>query len=62
MSNKKVIAVAGATGAQGGGAARAILAEPESGFTVHALTRDPGSPAARELAALGVEVVRGGLR
>lgn len=58
MSNKKVIAVAGATGAQGGGAARAILADPESGFTVRALTRDPESPAARELAALGAEVVR----
>ncbi len=58
MSNKKVIAVAGATGAQGGGAARAILADPESGFTVRALTRDPDSPAARELVALGAEVVR----
>ncbi|MFI5681960.1 NmrA/HSCARG family protein [Streptomyces cellulosae] len=58
MSNKKVIAVAGATGAQGGGAARAILADPESGFTVRALTRNPDSPAARELAALGAEVVR----
>ncbi|GAB3000817.1 NmrA/HSCARG family protein [Streptomyces pseudoechinosporeus] len=58
MSDKKVIAVAGATGAQGGGAARAILADPESGFTVRALTRNPDSPAARELAALGAEVVR----
>ncbi|MFE9444388.1 NmrA/HSCARG family protein [Streptomyces sp. NPDC006602] len=58
MSNKKIIAVAGATGAQGGGAARAILADPESGFTVRALTRNPDSPAARELAALGAEVVR----
>ncbi|MCX5257601.1 NmrA/HSCARG family protein [Streptomyces canus] len=58
MSNKKVIAVAGATGAQGGGAARAILADPESGFTVRALTRNPDSPEARELAALGAEVVR----
>ncbi|WP_406498195.1 NmrA/HSCARG family protein [Streptomyces sp. NBC_01604] len=58
MSNKKIIAVAGATGAQGGGAARAILADPESGFTVRALTRNPDSPAARELAALGAEVVQ----
>ncbi|WP_151484549.1 NmrA/HSCARG family protein [Streptomyces albicerus] len=58
MNDKKVIAVAGATGAQGGGAARAILADPESGFTVRALTRNPDSPAARELAALGAEVVR----
>ncbi|MFD5342008.1 NmrA/HSCARG family protein [Streptomyces hawaiiensis] len=58
MSDKKVIAVAGATGAQGGGAARAILADPDSGFTVRALTRNPDSPAARELAELGAEVVQ----
>lgn len=58
MNDKKVIAVAGATGAQGGGAARAILADPESGFTVRALTRNPDSPAARELAELGAEVVQ----
>ncbi|MFH0178601.1 NmrA/HSCARG family protein [Streptomyces cacaoi] len=58
MSEQKVIAVAGATGAQGGGAARAILADPDSGFTVRALTRNPDSPAARELAALGAEVVQ----
>jgi len=37
--------------------ARAILAEPDSGFTVRALTRNPDSPAARELAELGAEVV-----
>jgi len=39
--NDKVIAVTGATGSQGGGLARAILAHPDSGFTVRALTRDP---------------------
>ncbi|WLW57199.1 NmrA/HSCARG family protein [Streptomyces sp. YU58] len=58
MSEKKVIAVAGATGAQGGGAVRAILADPDSGFAVRALTRNPDSPAAKELTALGAEVVR----
>ncbi|MDA2810512.1 NmrA/HSCARG family protein [Nocardiopsis sp. RSe5-2] len=58
MNEQKVIAVTGATGAQGGGAARAILAHPASGFTVRALTRNPDSPAARELARLGAEVVR----
>ncbi|GAB2853349.1 NmrA/HSCARG family protein [Streptomyces deserti] len=58
MNDKKVIAVAGATGAQGGGAARAILADPEAGFTVRAITRNPDSSAARELAALGAEVVQ----
>ncbi|WP_259472116.1 NmrA family NAD(P)-binding protein [Streptomyces shenzhenensis] len=55
MSEKKV---AGATGAQGGGTARAILADPDSGFTVRALTRNPDSPAAKQLAQLGAEVVR----
>ncbi|MGW0333662.1 NmrA/HSCARG family protein [Streptomyces sp. NPDC003011] len=58
MSDTKIIAVAGATGAQGGGAARAILADPDSGFTVRALTRNPDSAAAKELADLGAEVVR----
>lgn len=58
MSDKKVMAVAGATGAQGGGAARAILADPESGFTVCALTRNPEFPAVKELAELGAQVVR----
>lgn len=58
MSEQKIIAVTGATGAQGGGAARAILADPDSGFAVRALTRNPDSPAARELAALGAEVVQ----
>lgn len=57
MSNEKIIAVAGATGAQGGGLVRAILADPAGGFAVRALTRDPSSPAARALAAAGAEVV-----
>jgi uncharacterized protein YbjT (DUF2867 family) len=54
---KKIIAVVGATGAQGGGLARAILADPDGGFTVRALTRKPDSDKARELAAKGAEVV-----
>ena len=58
MSDKKIIAVAGATGAQGGGAARAILADPDAGFTVRALTRNPASSAAKDLAELGAEVVQ----
>ena len=56
-SHKKVIAVVGATGAQGGGLARAILAEPNGPFTVRALTRNPNSEKARALAAAGAEVV-----
>jgi hypothetical protein len=49
MGQKQVIAVVGATGMQGGGLVRAILADPASGFTVRALTRDVNSEKAREL-------------
>jgi uncharacterized protein YbjT (DUF2867 family) len=54
---KKVIAVVGATGAQGGGLVRAILADPDGDYAVRALTRDTTSPAAQELVKLGAEVV-----
>ncbi len=57
MSQNKVIAVVGATGAQGGGLVRAILNDPGSGFTVRAITRDVNSDKARELAKLGAQVV-----
>lgn len=57
MADKKIIAVLGATGSQGGGLARAILADPEGGFAVRALTRDVNSDKAKELAKLGAEVV-----
>ncbi len=60
-SNPKIIAVVGATGAQGGGLARAILEDPDSEFTVRAITRDANSDAARELAAKGAEVVEADL-
>ena len=57
MSNKKIIAVVGATGAQGGGLVRAICADPDSEFTARAITRDVNSDKAKALAALGAEVV-----
>jgi uncharacterized protein YbjT (DUF2867 family) len=57
MSDPKIIVVAGATGAQGGGLVRAILASPDSGFVVRAMTRNPDAPKAKQLAALGAEVV-----
>ncbi|HVT13027.1 MAG TPA: NmrA/HSCARG family protein [Fimbriimonadaceae bacterium] len=53
----KIIAVVGATGAQGGGLVRAILANPEAGFKVRALTRNPESDKARALADAGAEVM-----
>jgi uncharacterized protein YbjT (DUF2867 family) len=57
MKEKKIIAVVGATGAQGGGLVRAVVDEPASGFVVRALTRDVRSDKAKGLTALGVEVV-----
>ncbi|MCW5943241.1 MAG: NmrA/HSCARG family protein [Fimbriimonadaceae bacterium] len=57
MKDSKIVAVFGATGAQGGGLARAILEDPASGFTVRALTRYPSSDKAKSLAEQGAEVV-----
>lgn len=57
MNNKKIITVFGATGAQGGGLARAILNDKNSEFAVRAVTRDPRSDKARELTKMGAEVV-----
>ena len=57
MADKKIIAVVGATGAQGGGLVRAILNDPDGGFAARALTRNPGSEKATALADTGVEVV-----
>jgi uncharacterized protein YbjT (DUF2867 family) len=61
VTEKKIIAVVGATGAQGGGLVRAILADADGPFAVRALTRNPGSDKAQALAAAGVEVVRADL-
>ena len=57
MSDKKVIAVVGATGLQGGGLARAILDSPDGEFSLRAITRNPDSDKAKALAAAGGEVV-----
>jgi len=57
MADKKIIAVVGATGAQGGGLVRAILNDPNSEFRVRAITRDSNSDKAKALAKLGAEVV-----
>jgi uncharacterized protein YbjT (DUF2867 family) len=54
--SRRLITVFGATGAQGGGLARAILAEPASGFAVRAVTRKPDGDAAKALARAGAEV------
>jgi uncharacterized protein YbjT (DUF2867 family) len=57
MAEKRIIAVVGATGAQGGGLVRAILSDPRGGFSARALTRDVNSEKAKALAKLGAEVV-----
>ncbi len=57
MAEKKIIAVVGATGAQGGGLVRAILNDPNGGFAVRAITRDSNSEKAKELKRSGAEVV-----
>jgi uncharacterized protein YbjT (DUF2867 family) len=57
MGDKKVIVVFGATGAQGGGLAHAILNDADSEFSVRAVTRNPNSDKAKALAELGAEVV-----
>ena len=49
MDERKIIAVVGATGAQGSGLCRAILNDKSGGFRVRALTRNTGSDKAKEL-------------
>jgi uncharacterized protein YbjT (DUF2867 family) len=57
MADKKIIAVMGATGSQGGGLIQAILADPNGGFQARAITRDVNSDKAKALAKQGVQVV-----
>ncbi len=61
MAEKKIIAVLGATGAQGGGLVRAITSDPASGFVARAITRDVNSDKAKVVAKLGAEVVAANL-
>ncbi|MFF7335766.1 NmrA/HSCARG family protein [Streptomyces sp. NPDC008163] len=58
MSDNRVILVTGATGKQGGAAARALL---DSGWDVRALVRDPDKPAALALKDAGAVLIRGDL-
>lgn len=61
MTEQKLIAVVGATGSQGGGLVRAILADPDREFAVRALTRSARSAKAQQLAAAGADVVEADL-
>lgn len=61
VATRPVIAVVGATGAQGGGLVRALLRDPWRRFTVRALTRQPTGRAARALAQAGADIVEADL-
>lgn len=56
-TDRKIIAVIGATGSQGGGLVRAILEDAKGPFAARAITRDPKSDKAKALADAGAEVV-----
>jgi len=56
---KKIITVFGATGAQGGSLAKAILNDANNEFAVRAVTRNINSDKAKQLAQLGAQVVAG---
>lgn len=58
---KRIIAVVGATGAQGGGLVRAILNDTSSPFVARAITRNVNSDKAKALADAGAEVVQADL-
>jgi len=57
MGDAKIIAVVGATGAQGGGLVRAVQADASGEFRARAITRNVNSDKAKELGKLGAEVV-----
>jgi uncharacterized protein YbjT (DUF2867 family) len=61
MSERKIIAVVGATGAQGGGLIRAMLADANGQFIPRAITRNTESDKAKALVAQGIEVVKADL-
>jgi uncharacterized protein YbjT (DUF2867 family) len=61
MADKKIIAVVGSTGSQGGGLVHAILNDPNGGFAARAITRDSNKDKAKALAAKGAEVVKADL-
>jgi len=61
MADRKLIAVIGATGSQGGGLARAILNDPDGAFACRAVTRNPANDKALALKSLGAELVKADL-
>lgn len=58
MPDKKIITVFGATGAQGGSLAHAILNDINSEFAVQAVTRNPDSDKAKEITQKGGKIIK----
>ena len=58
-SNEKTILITGATGKQGGATLRHLA--KRGGFKLRAMTRKPDGDAAKAVAALGAEIVKGDL-
>src|SRR5690606_26089618 len=61
MADRKIIAVLGSTGSQGGGLCRAILADQSGGFACRAITRDPNKDSAKQSQSHRAQVVHGDL-
>ena len=61
MNDKKIIAVIGATGAQGGSLVKAILNDQSGKFKARAITRDANSDKAKRLFDLGAEIIEADL-
>lgn len=55
-NEKKLIVIIGITGNQGGSVADAFLSNPN--YRIRGLTRNSSSPAAKDLAAKGIEIVQ----
>ncbi|CAI6096893.1 unnamed protein product [Clonostachys chloroleuca] len=58
MSSPKVIAVFGATGAQGGSVVQSLLKNRSGAFAIRGITRNTGSDKAKALSEEGVEMVQ----
>ena len=63
MSSSKLLTIFGATGNQGGSVISTVLSNPElkQKYHLRAVTRDPSSNKAQDLASQGVEIVQGNL-
>jgi len=61
MADRKVIAVVGSTGTQGGRLCQAILADPNGGFSVRGITRAPHKAESQALTAKGAQMVEANL-